>query len=143
MAADIKAFIAQVLGKITDPGLKTQAETVFADATVQAQLRDGVAGQSEIDRQLQELRAKTSELDTRKTELDEREQTLTAWKDGLADWRQQNAELVELGATAKKAGWKPGDPPVKTPTTEVKVPDNVITTDQFKEHTSQMEQAFL
>lgn len=146
MAADIKAFIAQVLGKITDPGLKTQAEVVLNHADVQAQLKDGVAGQSEIDRQLQALRTQTGELDQRTTDLTTRETALEKWHGELAGWRTQNLELVELGATAKKAGWKPGTPATTPPAPGVPTPaapENVVTTDQFREHTTNMEQAFL
>lgn len=134
MAVDLKAFIAQVLGKISDPGLRTQAEAVFSNAEVQAQLKDGVAGQSEIDRQLQDLRAKTEDLDNRKSQLDERETKLQQWHDGLTTWREQNQEFVELGVAAKKANWKPGDPPPKTGgnTGDPKLPEGVMTEDAFK-----------
>jgi hypothetical protein len=109
-----KTFIQQVLGKITDPGLRTQAEAVFANPVVVADLDDGVAGQSEIDRQLHDLKVKTDAATQLKTDLDTREADLQKWHDGLTKWRGDNEDLVKLGVEAKKANWKPGDPPPQT-----------------------------
>lgn len=109
-----KSFLQSVLGKITDPGQRTAAEAIFANQDVLQLLDDGVAGQSEIDRQLQDLRAKTEAAEQQKADLDEREGKLKTWHENLTAWRTQNQELVEVGVAAKKAGWKPGDPPPKT-----------------------------
>lgn len=109
-----KSFIQGVLSKITDPGQRASAEALFGNQVVLQLFDDGVAGQSEIDRQLADLRTKTEAATQKTAELDEREGKLKTWHQGLTDWRQENQEFVELGVAAKKANWKPGDPPPKT-----------------------------
>jgi hypothetical protein len=141
-----KTFLQTVLSKITDPGLKAQAEAVFANAAVQVEIGNGVEGQSEIDRQLQDLRTQTQGLDTRKTELDQREARLQTWHGELTDWRAQNLELVKVGSAATKAGWKPGDPPAGDPGADPakgKLPPGVVTQEQHDEYVRNTEQAFL
>lgn len=108
-----KSFIQSVLGKVTDPGQRAAAEAIFGNPDVLRIMDDGVAGQSEIDRQLQDLKAKTDAATEAKAQLDDREGKLQTWHDSLQGWRTQNLEFVELGVAAKKAGWKPGDPPPK------------------------------
>ena len=143
MAVDIKAFIAQVLGKIADPGLKAQAEVVFNNADVQAQLKDGVAGQSEIDRQLADLRTKAEAATQAKADLDARETALGKWHTDLTGWRKDNEELVAVGAEAKKAGWKPGTLPPANQPNAGELPAGVMTEEMYLERTATMEQAFL
>lgn len=130
-----KSFIQSVLGKITDPGQRQAAEATFSNATVLAALDDGVAGQSEIDRQLQDLRTKTDAATQMKTDLDEREARLQTWHDGLTKWRADNEEFVQLGVAARKANWKPGDPPPKTGGSngDGHLPEGVVTEDSLKQ----------
>lgn len=111
-----KSFLTGVLSKITDPELKAKAEAVFASAAVQTEIGNGVEGQSEIDRQLQDLRTKTTALDTQKAELDAKDGNLTKWHTDLTAWRAANNELVDIGKKAKAAGWNgTGTPPAPTP----------------------------
>lgn len=99
-------FLQRVLGKITDPDLKAAAEKVFADATVQTEIGGGVLGQSEIDRQLQELRTKTTDLETKAADLAETETRLNAWHGDLTTWHKDNQEYIRLGKAAKANGGK-------------------------------------
>lgn len=105
-----KAFLQGVLSKITDPGQRTAAETLLASDVFVTEVGSGVLGQSEIDRQLQDLRTKTTDLETKTQELDDRDAALTKWQGDLTDWRTQNQATLDLGVKAKTAGWKMGDP---------------------------------
>jgi hypothetical protein len=133
-----KAFVQATLSKITDPGQRAAAEAtaeaILANPVLAAAMDDGVAGQSEIDRQLQDLRAKTEAATAQQTELAEREAKLQQWHTGLTTWRDQNQELVEVGVAAKKAGWKPGDPPAKVGGTNGDTPPaGMVTEEQLKQ----------
>jgi hypothetical protein len=127
-----KAYLQQVLGKITDPELKAQAEKVFASAQVQTEIGNGVEGQSEIDRRLQELTTKTTELDTKRVELDEKEGTLAKWHGDLTGWREANNALLELGKQAKAKGFNPAAP-AGTPPASGEPPAGTLTEDKLKE----------
>jgi len=140
-----KTFLQGVLSKITDPGQRAAAEAVFANPVIVTEIGNGVEGQSEIDRQLQKLTTDTKALTDQKTQLDGRETSLTAWEGELKTWRTDAEDLVRLGAAAKKANWKPGDPlpdPAKggDPT---KLPPGVLTEEAFRAHMVDTEQAFL
>lgn len=132
------AFLQGVLSKIADPGLRAQAEAVFANAAVQTEIGNGVEGQSEIDRRLQELTTKTADLATKTTEIDQREARITTWHDELAGWKTSVEDLVQIGSAAKKIGWKPGDPAPKVGDGPVKLPDNIVTAEQ---HTAALQRA--
>lgn len=110
-----KAFLDGVLSKITDPGLREAAARAFADPLVLTEIGGGVAGQQEIDRQLQALRTQTEELEAKKTELDTRDAGLTQWQEQLGAWRNTHAAALEEWKTMKASGAKPapkaGDPP--------------------------------
>src|SRR3972149_7393742 len=84
------AFPAGLLAKITDPDQHRRAEesiTTLRQITPAAQaFGDGVAGQSEIDRRLQEITQQTTHLDARRAGLEDQEQRLTTWGGGLTDW---------------------------------------------------------
>lgn len=142
-----KSFIQGVLSKITDPGQRASAEALFGNQAVLQVFDDGVAGQSEIDRQLQDLRTKTEAATQKQTELDERESKLQKWHDGLTSWRTENQEFVELGVAAKKANWKPGDPPPKTGgdgnNGDGKLPAGVVTEEILKNTLGSFESSVL
>lgn len=137
-----QAFLQQVLSKISDPGLKAQAEAVFANAQVQTEIGGGVAGQAEIDRQLQELRAKETDLTAKATELDTRQAGLETWHGDLNTWAEKHAALVALGKKASDAKWD-GKTPAAPPNGEVKLPDNMVTKDDLSAVIAQERSAFL
>lgn len=126
-----RAFIQSVLGKVTDPGQRQAAEALFGNQDVLALLDDGVAGQSEIDRQLQDLRARTETATQQQEALDERAESLQRWHDNLTQWRGQNQEFVELGVAAKRANWQPGTQPQRQPGNgnhgQPQIPEGVVT----------------
>lgn len=114
-----KTFWQGVLSKITDPEQRAAAEKLASNVDVMTVVGNGVEGQSEIDRRLQELTTKTKELETQATELRTRDESLTGWQQQLTDWRTTNDELVRLGKQAKDAKWdgKSGAPALTaTPT---------------------------
>lgn len=129
-----QAFLQSVLSKISDPGLKQQAEQVFANAAIQTEIGGGVLGQSEVDRQLQELRTKETDLQTKTAELDDRETRLTTWHDQLTTWYGEKKDLMEIGAEAKKAGFDPKNPNANAGKGgKVELPANVVTEDKLNE----------
>jgi hypothetical protein len=99
-----RTFLDGILSKISDPGLREQASRVFGDPIVLTEIGGGVAGQSEIDRQLQALRAQTEEAEARKAELDTRDAGLTAWQQQLGDWREKHVAALEEWKTMKQQG---------------------------------------
>lgn len=100
-----KSFLEGVLSKIADPDLKARAAAVFADASVATEIGNGVEGQTEINRRLQELNTKTTEIDTRASELATTEANLTKWQTDLTDWRTVNNDDLTLGRQARAAKW--------------------------------------
>jgi hypothetical protein len=137
-----KSFLEGVLSKITDPEQRRTAEAVFANPVVQVEIGNGVEGQSEIDRQLQELQTRQEALETQSGDLQTQNETLRAWQQELADWRTANVGYVELGVAARKAGWQPGQPP---PTGNGNPPPAVtgITPEQLEAALRNQEQAIL
>jgi hypothetical protein len=127
-----KAYLAGVLSKITDPELKGLAERVFANATVQTEIGNGVEGQSEIDRQLQDLRTKQEELTTLQATLDDRDEKLTQWHEGLNGWKATNEEYLRLGKAAKDKGIT--DPAkIGAPDPSKALPAGVVTEEKLTE----------
>jgi hypothetical protein len=135
-----KAFWQGVLSKITDPGQRTAAEQLMANAEVMTVIGSGVAGQSEIDRQLQDLRAKTDELDARKTEIDQRETSLQTWYEGLTDWRAANEAALTEAKQLKAAGGSHGAP---KPGEKVVPPAGGLTEEQYNERMANERASFL
>jgi hypothetical protein len=121
------AYLQGVLSKITDPELKAKAEAVFANALVQTEVGNGVVGQAEIDRQLQDLKAKTDEVEGLKTDLAAREESLTKWHGDLTGWADTNKEFIRLGKAAKEG--KVPEPKVVA----AAVPEGVLTEEKFQE----------
>lgn len=113
-------FTAGVLGKLSDPDARARAEAAIAVlkgvAPVAQAFGDGIAGQSEIDRQLQTLRTQTDELAARQTEIDDRDARLQTWHSELSGWYADNKAVVEE-AKRLKAGGQPngGAKPLATP----------------------------
>jgi len=106
-----KSFWQGVLGKITDPEQRAAAEKLLANPDVMTLVGNGVEGQAEIDRRLQDLTTRTATLTDQQRELEEREAALETWHGQLTSWRQANTELLELGKRAKTNGGTPVTPP--------------------------------
>lgn len=124
-----KSFWQGVLGKITDPEQKAAAEKLLTNSDVMTLVGNGVEGQAEIDRRLQDLTTKTTEIETAKADLDAREDALTTWHGNLAAWRAANTELLELGKTVKAGGTLNPNPKPGSTTP----PAGTITADTLKE----------
>ena len=128
-------FIQGVLGRITDPTQRTAAEGLVTQLSqiepLVSALGDGVAGQSEIDRQLQDLRTQRTSLETQQEQLDEREQRLQGWHGDLSKWYTDNQELVRRGKAAA-----PGSPDPLKPEKPV-IPPGVLTEDAWNERIAQ------
>lgn len=124
-----KSFWQGVLGKITDPEQKAAAEKLLQNNDLMTLVGNGVEGQAEIDRRLQDLTTKTAEIDTAKADLDAREEALTTWHGNLTTWRAANNELLELGKTVKAGGRT--TPPTTTTTTPPAA--GTITEEKLKE----------
>jgi len=125
-----KSFWQGVLGKITDPEQRAAAEKLLANPDVMTLVGNGVEGQAEIDRRLQDLTTRTATLTDQQRELEERETALETWHGQLTSWRQANTELLELGKRAKAGG----TPPVTPPATPVVPPaSGSITEDKLNE----------
>lgn len=140
--AAFQEFTAGLLAKITDPDQRRKAEESLTALTaippVAQALGDGVAGQSEIDRQLQDLRTKTSELDTRTADLDDREQRLSTWHTELTGWYSEVKPIVEA---ARKPNGTPT--PTPTPTPAPAAPTPGLTEAQWNERITGERAAFL
>lgn len=137
-----KTFLQGVLSKITDPGLKSHAEALLANETFVTEIGNGVEGQSEIDRQLQTLRAQQTELETQKTELDQREQGLSDWHGRLSTWHQENKAALEEAKRIKAGG--AGNPtPNPHPNPNPATPPGVLTEDAYAERIAAERAAFL
>lgn len=139
-----KEFTAGVVATITDPDQRRKAEeslTVMEQIAPLAQaLGDGVAGQSEIDRQLQTLKTQQEELDTKKAELDAQDARLATWKDDLSNWYSENKALID-DARAKKGAKPDGDPNPALKAGEV--PAGVLTEDRYNEKIAAERAGFL
>ena len=135
-------FTAGVLGKLSDADARARAESAIAVlkgvAPVAQAFGDGIAGQAEIDRQLQDLRAKTEDLTTRQTELDDKDARLSTWHDSLSTWYQDNAALVEEAKRLKANGGerKPAGAPAA-------IPEGVLTEAAYKDAIAQERAGFL
>lgn len=146
-AAALDDFISGVLSKITDPDQKRKADEALTAlkqvGPVAAALGDGVAGQAEIDRRLQELTTQTQELDDRQKDLDTRTAGLQAWHGDLSTWHSESKALLEDGKKFRAGGGKtlkPGDAGYVAPS---EPPKGVLTEDQFKEAIGGERAAFL
>lgn len=104
-----KAFLEGVLSKITDPEEKAAAQRLLQSQTFATEIGNGVLGQSEIDRQLQDLRAKQQELDGQVADLTTKETKLDEWYQNLTTWGETNKELIALGRQAKEGKIPPPD----------------------------------
>ena len=133
-----KAFLDGVLSKITDPGLRETASRVFSDSLVLTEIGGGVAGQSEIDRQLQALRTQGEELEAKKADLDARDAGLTTWQEQLGTWREKHAAALEEWKTMKQQGGG-GTPPKKVDPPAV----SGLTEEQLNERLAQERAQFL
>lgn len=137
--AALTEFLSGVLEKITDPDQKRKAEETIATLTamqpVAQALGDGVAGQAEIDRQLQTLKSQQEELNTLKISLDDRDTRLGAWHTELTGWYSENKTALEAAK-----GKSNGNP---TPDKKVEVPPGVLTEEQYNERTGGLQAAFL
>lgn len=137
--AALNEFLGGVLDKITDPDQKRKAEETITSLKgiepLAAALGDGVAGQSEIDRQLQTLTAQQEELNTLKTQLDERDQKLTTWHGELTEWYGTNKAVIEAAKGNKRPNGD-SNPPKE-------VPPGVITEEKFGELIGGERAAFL
>lgn len=149
--AAFKEFTAGVLAKITDPDQRRRAEESFQaleqlDPVAQA-LGDGVAGQSEIDRQLQTLTQQREELETRTTELDERDTRLNTWHTELTGWYSDNKALVEDAKRLRAGGRANGnpnpDPRHPTPTPHPVASPGGLTEEQYNERIADVQAGFL
>lgn len=133
-------FIAGVLGAISDPDQKRKAEAAIGELKaiqpVAQALGDGVAGQSEIDRQLQTLKTQQEELDTLKTQLDERDQKLGQWHGQLTEWFAANKDALEKGKKPANGNGNPNPD-------DKKVPEGVLTKDVYDENIAGERAAFL
>lgn len=129
-----KTFLQGILAKITDPAQKAAAESLLGNADFVTAIGDGVAGQSEIDRQLQTLRTQKEELDARAADLTTQQEQLEAWHAGLTDWYTKHKDAIASGAQPRT--------PTPTPTPG-KVPEGVVTTEQFTEAMRNTQSAFL
>lgn len=105
-----KAFFQGLLSKITDPGQRAAAEALLANDTVMTDLGSGVAGQSEIDRQLQELRTKTTELETQVHEVADQREHLNTVHEQQVQWWTANKDAVEEWRAMKTATPGNGNP---------------------------------
>ncbi len=95
-----KQFFQGILSKITDPEQRAAAEKLMTNETVLTEIGSGVAGQSEIDRQLQAARTRQEELDALTTQLEDREAGLTRWHGQLDTWYTANKDAIEKGKTS-------------------------------------------
>lgn len=112
-----KAFIQGVLSKITDPELRASAEKTFANEAVLTEIGNGVEGQSEIDRQLRDLKAKTDDLTAKQADLDDRETKLDTWHTNLTGWYESNKEKL-AAPVVPKTGTPTGEKPASGLTAE-------------------------
>lgn len=140
--AALDDFSARVLSSITDPEQRAKAEAgiaaIKAVAPAAQAFGDGIAGQSEIDRQMQALTTQTQELTTRQQELDQREERLGTWHGELTNWYTENKGYIEKG---KKAGAAPTTTVVDP--TKTAVPAGVLTEEQLAERFQQRDLAYL
>lgn len=137
-----KTFLAGVLAKLPE-GLRGEATKVFEDATLQAEIGTGVLAQSELSRQLDDLRTKTDELNTKKTELDEREQSLTAWHEQLTGWHATNKTALDEYNRLKKEGKLPGGGGNPDPNANRSVAEGTLTEEKLAEQIKMQNAAFL
>jgi hypothetical protein len=131
-----KAFFQGVIAKITDPEAKAAAEKLLGNELVLTEIGSGVAGQSEIDRQLQAAQTRQEELDALNARLDEREAGLTQWHGRLDTWYTTNKDAIERG---KAGGDGNGGPKPK----KVEPPVGMITEEQLNERLVAERAAFL
>jgi hypothetical protein len=97
-----------------------------------------VAGQSEIDRQLQAARTRQEELDALSTQLTDREAGLTTWHGQLDTWYTANKDAIERGKTHGGAGNGGGRKPET-----VELPTGTLTEAQLNERLIAERSAFL
>lgn len=131
-------FMAGILAKITDPDQRRKAEegvaTLKQVAPVVQALGDGVAGQSEIDRQLQTLTAQRDDLTTRQADIDDREARMQTWHTELSNWyADQKAALARAKA----------HPPTGDPAADPAAKPSGFTEDTFTERIGTERAAFL
>ena len=126
-----KTFWQGVISKITDPEQRAAAERLQANQDFLTTLGNGVEGQSEIDKQLQQLSQQKSELDTRKDDLDKENTRLGTWHDSLTGWYDENKALLEAG---KKVKANPNPNPA---------PADGFTQKQFEENIANERASFL
>lgn len=125
-----KAFAQGILSKITDPEQRKAMETLMANETVMTELGSGVAGQSEIDRRLQELTTQTADVRTRTEALDARETGLQEWHQTLTTWHTQNKDALADYKRIKGTAPAPGTP---NPAPSSGTPPAGLTDDQLNE----------
>lgn len=130
-----KEFFTGILSKITDPEQRAAAEKLLTNETVLTEIGNGVAGQSEIDRQLSAATTRQAELDALSTKLDAREAGLDEWHGNLNTWYHANKDAI--GKTAKPGDDDNGGKPV------VKTPPAGLTEEQLNERMVNERQAFL
>ena len=135
------AFTAGLLAKIPDPDQRRRAEesiTTLRQITPAAQaFGDGVAGQSEIDRRLQEITQQTTDLDARRADLEDQEQRLTTWSSELTDWYGRSKAAVEAALKRPNGSGQPTPTPTSTP------PHAGVTEEQFNERIGTERAGFL
>lgn len=109
-------FFKGLLSKITDPEERAAAERLAKSTVVLTEIGNGVEGQTEINRRMNELAVQAKALETKAAELKQTEDGLENWKGQLTDWRAANDELVAIGQKAKAANWdgKTTSPDLKT-----------------------------
>lgn len=144
-----KTFMAGVLGTIADPTQRAAAEAsmngVLANETLARALYDGVAGQSEISRQLQDLTSQREALEQQQADLEARDRNLQTWHQNLTDWHTQHRELIAKSTrpgNGNGAGQGNPNPPAPAPQPPA-VPENVVTRDQAAEIVQTQNAAFL
>lgn len=136
-------FTAGVVARITDPDQRRRAEESIATlktiTPVAQALGDGIAGQSEIDRQLQTLSSQRTALETQQQELADQEARLSQWHGQLTDW---HAQFLTEQQRLRQNGGQPnsgGNPAATTP----QLPKGVITEEAMGEVITRERQAFL
>lgn len=98
------AFLQGVRSKIADPEQLAAFDKLVTNQTLVTEIGNGVEGQSEIDRQLGQLRTQQAALETRAAEVEARDTQLTGYKDQLDAWWGTNQALVEEARTLKAGG---------------------------------------
>lgn len=122
-----KQFFQGILSKITDPEQRKAAELLMTNEAVLTDIGSGVAGQSEIDRQLQAATTRQAELDALAATITDETSRLTVWRGQLDAWYTANKDAIDKG----KSGAKPGTEgtPTVTPQglTDAQLNDRFVT----------------